>query len=100
MKITKLILHKYLRLALSNIETFTYTPEADVQVILGTNVVGRVLLLEKPRHYHRIIAISVWVGISTSNSFITVSGMLLNPNGLVLILNISLLSLTVGMLSL
>ncbi len=95
MKITKLILHKYLRLALSNIETFTYTPEADVQVILGTNGSGKSSIIREasplPSHHSnfgmggykyieflhngkRYVAESKWVGTNFKHFFTEYDG--------------------------
>lgn len=45
MVITKLVLFKYKRLFLSNIETITYTPMNNIQVILGGNGQGKSSLL-------------------------------------------------------
>ncbi len=45
MKITKLILHKYKRLFLNNITTLVYTPDSDIQLILGSNGSGKSSLL-------------------------------------------------------
>ena len=41
MFIKKLVLHKYRRISLSNIETLTYTPEQHLQLILGSNASGK-----------------------------------------------------------
>ena len=41
MYIKKLILHKYNRLALTQIETLTYAPEEHIQIILGPNSSGK-----------------------------------------------------------
>ncbi len=45
MKITKLILYKYKRFALNNINMITYTPTAKIQIISGTNGSGKSSLL-------------------------------------------------------
>lgn len=47
MLITKLILHQYKRLSLSNILTLTYTPESPIQLILGTNGSGKSSVLKE-----------------------------------------------------
>lgn len=47
MKIVKLILFKYKRLFLSNIEKIEYTPESNLQVILGRNMSGKSSLLKE-----------------------------------------------------
>jgi len=41
MKIIKLILHKYRRLSLNNIDTLTFTPDKHLQIILGSNLSGK-----------------------------------------------------------
>lgn len=47
MKIVKLILFKYKRLFLSNIEKIEYIPESNLQVILGRNMSGKSSLLKE-----------------------------------------------------
>lgn len=47
MKVLKLILNKYRRLFLNNIEKIEYTPEASVQVIIGRNMCGKSSLLKE-----------------------------------------------------
>lgn len=55
MRIEKFVLHNCLRLALSNIKTFTYEPKADVQVILGANGSGKSSIVKEanplPSHH-------------------------------------------------
>jgi hypothetical protein len=41
MLIKKLVLHRYKRISLSNIETMTYIPEEHLQLILGSNASGK-----------------------------------------------------------
>jgi len=41
MKIIKLVLHKYRRLSLNNIDTLTFTPDKHLQIILGSNLSGK-----------------------------------------------------------
>ena len=47
MKICKIILYKYRRLSLNNIERLEYTPENNVQVIIGRNMCGKSSLLKE-----------------------------------------------------
>ena len=47
MVIKKLILHKYKRFSLTNIETLEYTPNSPMQIILGTNGSGKSQLLKQ-----------------------------------------------------
>ena len=47
MKIHKIILYRYRRLFLNNIEKLEYTPEAPVQVIIGRNMCGKSSLLKE-----------------------------------------------------
>jgi len=47
MTIVKLILHKYKRVLLSDIETITYTPDSNLQLILGTNGSGKSSLVSQ-----------------------------------------------------
>ena len=47
MKIDKIILYKYRRLFLNNIERLEYTPIAPVQVIIGRNMCGKSSLLKE-----------------------------------------------------
>lgn len=45
MKILKVVLHKFKRFLLTGVETFTYTPTAPLQLILGTNGSGKSSLM-------------------------------------------------------
>lgn len=47
MKILKLILYRYKRFSLNNIERLEYTPESNIQVILGRNMCGKSSLLKE-----------------------------------------------------
>lgn len=47
MVITKLILHRYKRFLLSNIETLTYTPHQSIQMIASRNLSGKSSLLKQ-----------------------------------------------------
>lgn len=47
MKISKIILFRYRRLSLNNIERLEYTPENNVQVIIGRNMCGKSSLLKE-----------------------------------------------------
>ena len=47
MVIKKIILHKYKRFSLTNIETLEYTPNSPMQIILGTNGSGKSQLLKQ-----------------------------------------------------
>lgn len=47
MKINEIVLHRYQRFALNNIETFTYRPQQKSQVILGSNGSGKSSLISE-----------------------------------------------------
>ena len=47
MKIDKIILYRYRRLSLNSIERLEYTPENNIQVIIGRNMSGKSSLLKE-----------------------------------------------------
>ena len=47
MRITRLVLHNYVRFSLNNITDLVYTPDKDMQIILGQNGSGKSSLLEQ-----------------------------------------------------
>lgn len=59
MRITKLVLEKYKRLMLSNIQRFEYNPSKDMQLLIGSNGSGKSSVLEEltplPSHHSNFV---------------------------------------------